>query len=118
MRTLRHSDGFVERWYRRSLVEQLGNVGSEVSRAINWRTRNPEIARGALDRALELIDLTLDDPRHRAAPARLREICRAREVLLDFLIGSNQYQSTEDSLRRYFDAFALAASSYGRQGPS
>lgn len=60
-------------------------------------------------RALELLDLTLEDPRHRASVARLREICRAREVLLDFLVGENRYGSTEVSLQRYFDAFAVAA---------
>jgi hypothetical protein len=60
-------------------------------------------------RALELIDLTLDDPRHRSSVARLREICRAREVLLDFLVGPNQYGSTAVTLQRYFDAFAVAA---------
>jgi hypothetical protein len=61
-------------------------------------------------RALELIDLTLDDPHHRSSVARLREICRAREVLLDFLVGPNQYGSTDVTLLRYFDAFAAAAS--------
>lgn len=67
------------------------------------------IAQRALERALELIDLTLDDPRHRSSVARLREICRAREVLLDFVVGPNQYGSTEVTLQRYFDAFAVAA---------
>jgi hypothetical protein len=92
-----------------TLAEQLGNVGSEVSRTLKWRSRDPRIARGAMERALELIDLTLDDPRHRASVARLRELCRVREVLLDFLVGPNQYGSTEVSLLRYFDAFAVAA---------
>jgi hypothetical protein len=109
MRDLRHGDGFAERWYGLSLAQQLGNVGSEVSRALKWRSRNSTIAQGAVDRAVELIDLTLDDPRHRVAVARLREICRAREVLLDFLVGTNGYGSTEATLLRYFDAFAVAA---------
>jgi hypothetical protein len=87
----------------------LGNIGSEVSRTLKWRTRNPRIAEGALARALELIDLTLDDPRHRASKPRLRELCRVREVLLDFLVGSNQFGSTETTVQRYFDAFAIAA---------
>jgi hypothetical protein len=93
-----------------TLAEQLGNVGSEVSRALKWQSRNPQIAQRAMERALELIDLTLDDPSHRSSVARLREICRAREVLLDFLVGSNRYGSTEATLQRYFDAFAVAAS--------
>ena len=109
MRDLRHGADIVERWFAMSLAEQLGNVGSEVGRALRWRTRNPEIAQGALYRALELIDLTLDDHRHRASAVRLREICRVREVLLDFLVGTNQYGSTEATVQRYFDVFAVAA---------
>lgn len=109
MRELKHGDGFEERWWKLSLSQQMGNVGSEVSRALKWRSRNSTIAQGAIDRTLELIDLTLDDPRHRVVVARLREICRAREVLLDFLVGTNQYGSTEATLQRYFDVFAVAA---------
>ena len=116
MRALRHGDGFAERWWTFSLAQQLGNVGSEVGRALRWRSKNPTIAQGALDRALELIDLTLDDPRHRTSVARLREICRAREVLLDFVVGTNQYGSTEETLRRYFDAFAVAAANARARG--
>ena len=97
------------RWWTLSLFEQLGNVGSEVSRAIRWTTRNPEMARGAFYRALELMDLTLADPRHRQRPARLREMARTREVMVDFFAGSNQYGSHAIGLQKYFDAFALAA---------
>ncbi len=96
-------------WFKLSLYEQLGNVGSEVSRAIRWTSRNPELARGALYRALELLDLTLADPRLRLSPASLREIARAREVVADFFAGPNQYGSTGPSIQKYFDAFAIAA---------
>jgi hypothetical protein len=107
--TLEHRDLAAGRWWELSLAEQLGNIGSEVSRAIRWTGRNDELARGALDRALELFDLTLDDPRHRGAPARLRELARAREVTADFFHGSNEYRSTAAGLQKYFDAYALAA---------
>ena len=109
MTDTKHRELTAERWWSFTLAEQLGNVGSEVSRTLKWRSRNPEIAERAMARALELIDLTLDDPRHRASVARLREICRVREVLLDFLVGPNQYGSTEVTLQGYFDAFAVAA---------
>lgn len=105
----KHRELAAGRWWTLTLAEQLGNVGSEVGRALNWRSRDPRISQGALERALELIDLTLDDPRHRASVARLRELCRVRETLLDFLVGPNQYGSSEAALRRYFDAFAVAA---------
>lgn len=116
MSDLRHGEGFVERWRTLSLVEQMGNVGSEVSRALKWKSRDPAIARGALERALELIDLTLDDARHRASIARMREICRVRETMLDFFLGRNHCGWTEASLMRYFDAFAVAASRSRRAG--
>lgn len=104
-----HKDLAAGRWWELSLCGQLGNVGSEVSRALRWKTRNPQISQRAFDRALELMDLTLDDPRHRCSVARLRELARVREVLVDFLAGSNEYQSTGVSLQKYFDTFAVAA---------
>lgn len=42
-------------------------------------------------------------------PARLREIARTREVMVDFFAGSNQYGSNAVGLQKYFDAYALAA---------
>jgi hypothetical protein len=109
MTGVQHSELAAGRWWTLSLTEQLGHVGSEVSRTLRWRTRNARIAQGALQRALELIDLTLADPRYRQHVARLREIARAREVLVDFVAGSNRYRSTTSSLQRYFDAYAVAA---------
>ena len=72
-------------------------------------SRNPDVGQRALHRALELIDLTLDDPRHRQLPARLRELSRTREVVVDFFAGSNEYGSSADDIQRYLDAYARAA---------
>lgn len=104
-----HRDLAAGRWSELSLVEQLGNVGSEVGRAVRWSRSNPALSERACHRALELLDLTLDDPRHRRSVARLREIARAREVVADFLAGENRYGTTAESLQKYFDAFAFAA---------
>ncbi len=108
MSDVQHRDLASGRWWQLSLAEQLGNIGSEISRTTKWSGRNDALARGALERALELIDLTLDDPRHRQSPARLRELARVREVVVDFFAGPNEYQSTAAGLQRYFDAYALA----------
>lgn len=110
MTAILHRDLAAGRWWELSVCEQLGNVGSEVGRAFRWRSRDARVAAAAFERALELLDLTLDDPRHRCSPARLREIARAREVLVDLFAGSNEYRSSPASLQRYFDAFAAAAS--------
>jgi hypothetical protein len=107
--TVQHRDLAAGRWWGLSLYEQLGNIGSEISRTRRWSSSNPEIAKRALDRALELFDLTLADPRLRDHPARLREVARAREVVVDCFAGPNQYGSTPESLQKYFDDFAGAA---------
>ena len=109
MSDAQHRDLAAGRWWELSLAEQLGHVGSEVSRAVRWTSRNPDMARGALYRALDLLDLTLADPRQRRSVARLREIARAREVVADFFAGPNEYGSTGPSLQKYFDAYAIAA---------
>jgi hypothetical protein len=118
MTDVRHRELEAGRWFELTLAEQLGNIGSEVSRAIRWRERNTDLARGAFFRALELFDLTLADARHRSAPGRLREIARAREVVADFLDGPNQFGTTAASLQKYFDAFAVAAGLERRRGPA
>ncbi|MGH2829711.1 MAG: hypothetical protein ACRDJM_04450 [Actinomycetota bacterium] len=102
-----HTNLAAGRWQTLSLMEQLGNIGSEVGRALRAKSQNNEDRlSAALDRALELFDLTAADPRRRY---RLREILRAREVVCDFLVGDNTYRSTAEWLDSYFTTFALAA---------
>jgi hypothetical protein len=38
----RHQDAAGGRWWNLSLAEQFGNVGSEISRAIRWSTKDPK----------------------------------------------------------------------------
>ena len=65
-------------WARLELVEQLGNVASEVERAIRAREAGrKDRFESALERALELFDLTAADPRWRGR--RCQEILQARE---------------------------------------
>ena len=94
------------RWQTLSLAEQLGNIGSEVHRAHKAEKTNENRFLAARDRALELFDLTLADPRWRG---RLREIARAQEVFCDATLGGELYGSTLENLEKYFDQFALAA---------
>ena len=95
------------RWQKFSLMEQLAHVGSEVDRAAHWMKKGDSVSsQRSIDRALELIDLTLDDQRWQG---RKKEIARAREVLCDHFYGDNEYHSTTESLQRYFFHFAMAA---------
>ena len=105
--TVQHKELAAGRWQTLSLVEQMANIGSEVERALSWRAKqNEDYSKRAFERALELIDLTLDDPRHKG---RLREIARAREAWVDFYANGNAYGTTEESWRKYFLEFAYAA---------
>ena len=100
--------GLSDRWMAFSLMEQMGNVGSEVGRTIRARaTGNVERFDQALARALELFDLTTSDPRWRGA--RRREICRAREEFCRLFFDESVDSGSAAGLERYFLHFAVAA---------
>lgn len=100
-----HQELASGRWFKLSLIEQMANIGSEVFRMIKWKKKNAEYARLAFERALELLDLTIKDPKNRE---QLGEITRTREVLADFYF-ENSYQSSEKSWHNYFYSFNYAA---------
>lgn len=95
------------RWKELPLAVRMAHIGSEVERALKWREKNnSEYCRMAFERALELIDLSLQFP-HKAS--HLKEIARLREALVDYFVGTNEFKSTESSWRRYFSPFTRAA---------
>lgn len=102
-----HADLASGRWKEMTLSEQMANIGSEVSRALNWRNKgNEEYSRKAAIRALELIDLSLEC---KGSLPRLREVARMREAVVDYFFGDNEFSSTESLWRSYFDHFNYAA---------
>lgn len=98
----------VESWNNFTLCEQMANIGSEVGRAISWRKKNYKLSKNAFYRALELLDFTIADPKNKNS---LKEIVRVRELLADFFIGENIYNSTYQSWEKYFYYFNFAARS-------
>ncbi|MYN65282.1 MAG: hypothetical protein F4X11_09680 [Acidobacteria bacterium] len=103
-----HKKAADEGWVRLELVEQLGNVGSEVDRAIKaHQTGRAARFEGALDRALELFDLTAADPRWRGH--RCQEILRAREEFCRLFFDPDVRPDSASGLSRYFLGFAWAA---------
>jgi|ERR1051325_127690 hypothetical protein len=95
------------RWFTLSLAEQLGNVGSEYERALRWKERDANHFRSALDRLLELLDLTISDARWRNH--RLKELVRLREVICEELCGDKSWGDAD--LRNYFLYFGILARS-------
>ncbi len=103
---IQHKDLAAGGWQKLSLIEQMGNIGSEINRALNWRDKDEKLHNNAVDRALELLDLTIADPRWRL---RLKEIVRVRELLADAMFGGKEYKTTFEDLNCYFFQFAFAA---------
>jgi len=101
-----HAGLAAGRWHAMPLVEQLGNVGSEVSRASRWQKKDHLACEKAFIRALELLDLTIRDPRWKG---RRKELTRVREFLCDAMLGGSVYGSDLSSFDRYFYHFAVAA---------
>ncbi|PIQ75289.1 MAG: hypothetical protein CO001_01445 [Candidatus Portnoybacteria bacterium CG_4_8_14_3_um_filter_40_10] len=101
-----HKELAAGRWQELSLAEQMGNIGSEVSRASRQKGKDEKLFWLAVEKALELFDLTLEDLRWKG---RRQEIARAREVFCDAVYGGKLYKSSLTDLVRYFDHFALAA---------
>lgn len=101
-----HKDLASGRWGRLTFIEQMANIGSEIERAINWRIKNnSDYSQKAVERALELIDLTLENIKK---PTYFKEITRMREAITDYFCGTNQFKSSADSWRKYFSHFAYA----------
>lgn len=94
-------------WQKLSFFEQMANIGSEVERTIKWKNKgNTEYSRMAFERALELMDLTIDSDKN---PSHLKELLRVREALADYFVFENEYRSTDKSWQNYFYAFNFAA---------
>ena len=102
-----HKNLAAGQWQNLSFFEQMANIGSEVERAIKWNNKNnKEYGRLAFERALELLDFTIDDGRNNT---RLKELLRLREVLVDYFAFNNEYKSSDKKWQTYFYGFNYAS---------
>lgn len=102
-----HKDLASGRWNKLSFIEQMANIGSEVERAIKWKTKNnTAYSQQAFERSLELVDLTLNDSKN---SPRLKELTRLREAIVDYFFGENEFKSTDELWQKYFLNFTYAA---------
>ena len=108
--TTYHPDLAAGRWLTFSLATQLGNVGSEYDRALRWKKHgDKERFDHAFARMLELLDLTIADPRWKNH--RLKELTRLREVICDELYSDVPEFGHPSDLRQYFLYFGILARS-------
>ena len=69
----------VDRWNSFPIFQQILMISNELNRSVNCLKKNDtENSRNALERAMELTDLTIEDPKW---DKRLKELLRFRELL-------------------------------------
>lgn len=109
-----HKNAAEGRWQSMSVAEQLANIGSEVGRSAKWQGKDDKIFFGAVTRALELFDLTLEDSRWKGG--RLLELGRLKELFCDGVLGGKEYGTVLSDLESYFLPFMnLVARKYSLQ---
>lgn len=79
-----HKNLTQKKWQQFSKETQILNIAAEFSRAKNWLAKNDndEIC-NCLNRAFELIDLTVSDKKWQRG---LKELLRLREILAEFYL--------------------------------
>jgi hypothetical protein len=88
-----------DKWRALSLFEQMGNIGSEVGRALKAkRAGDKQQLDGAFWRGLDLFDATAEI---QTSAARRREILRGREEFARAILGDAEDSSLEDHYARY-----------------
>ncbi len=87
------------RWHSFSSLTQMGNIASEITRFLS--ATGEQRAR-SLERALELVDLTLEDVKSRTA--QKEEMQKLREVI----VSQEKIEGNRESLLDYCNAFGLA----------
>jgi len=105
--SFQHKQLAAGRWFELTFAEQMANIGSEVERTILWREKNnPDYSSRAFERALELLDLTVEDTKNKS---RLKELLRTREALVDYFAFDNEFSSSDQLWRNYFYPFNFFA---------
>ena len=90
--SIQHRQLAEGRWFSMPFVEQMANIGSEVERALNWKTRNnTAYCQQAFERALELLDFVGLGHRKDAYPATLSGGERQRVALARALMNNPKF---------------------------
>lgn len=106
MNNVQHKKQLKGDWKDKIFLEQMANIGSEVYRANNWRSKgNEEYAQLAFERSLELFDMTKEA---KLSFPQCKELTRMREIWVDYFKYDNQYNSTGEGINKYFTYLTIA----------
>lgn len=113
MENIQHKNQASGEWQKKPFLEQMANIGSEVYRGISWKNKNnTEYAQLAFTRSLELFDLTKES---KLTASQYRELLRTRELWVDFFSYDNVYNSTGESINKYFTELTVAFKNLQRE---
>ncbi len=105
MNNIQHKKQSQGDWQKKTFLEQMANIGSEVYRAISWNEKNREYSDMAFLRSLELFDLT---KKSKLTYSQYKELTRMREIWVDYFKYKNNYNSTKESINKYFECLTIA----------
>lgn len=90
-------------WFSMPVSMQISNVGSEVARAIRYKNKGEQQkAENFCNKAIEFLKIIEADPKNKH---RKGEFDFCIEELNDYFLGNNGYHTTDEKLKRYYDAF-------------
>lgn len=98
-------------WFELNLMQQMSNIGAEIGRAIDWRKKNnSEYSKQAFFRGLELLNLTIDDPKNSGIKLKELEIYTPAKSLkimqeTDKMITSGKINKLEPKDYQFCQAF-------------
>jgi len=100
-----------DKWAKLTLYEQLGNIGSEVGRAINAKRSGYDYRiEGAVVRAQDLFRATVEIlAKDKTKIHRAREILRARDEFVTLIYGDEFDDREAAKIENYFMYFAYIA---------
>ena len=101
-----HKELAAGKWHQMPLAMQMGNIWSEMNRFIKNFEKDSGRADQTFNRMLELIDLSINDPRWKN---RSGEFLRLREIVCDMHEPKRQLTVSFQELENYFLPFAMRA---------
>ena len=103
MDKITHND--FEKWHSFSLSQQMGNIGSEVSKIVRFKDTNNSRAEKSTVRALELIDLTIQSLVIKKRFPAVAEMLTHRELLCNFFYKGDSVTIPPEKLEKFYLSF-------------
>lgn len=97
------------KWAKMSIFDQMGNISSEVGRALNAKKNNNTVdMENAVIRTLDLFNATIDNL-IKTKSIKSKEVLRSKDQFLTIVNKQKPTSQELNSLERYFTQFAIAS---------